>query len=52
MGRRIEQEDLTESIAEALQFISHQHPPDFVPALRRAHAAETHPPAKAAIEQY
>jgi fumarate hydratase, class I len=51
MGRRIEQEDLTASIAEALQFISHQHPPDFVRALRRAHAAETHAPAKAAIEQ-
>ena len=51
MARRIEQEDLAESIAEALQFISHHHPPDFVRALRRAHAAETHAPAKAAIEQ-
>jgi fumarate hydratase class I len=51
MGRRIEQEDLTASIAEALQFISHQHPPDFIRALRRAHAAETHAPARAAIEQ-
>lgn len=51
MGRRIDQEDLTASIAEALQFISHQHPPDFVRALRRAHAAETHAPARAAIEQ-
>ncbi len=51
MGRRIEQEDVAASIAEALQFISHQHPPDFVHALKRAHAAETHPPAKAAIEQ-
>jgi fumarate hydratase, class I len=51
MACHIEQEDLTQSIAEALQFISHQHPPDFVRALRRVHAAETHPPAKAAIEQ-
>ena len=51
MARRIEQEDLTASLAEALQFISHQHPPDFVRALRRAHAAETHLPAKAAMEQ-
>lgn len=51
MACRIEQEELTQSIAEALQFISHQHPPDFVRALRRVHAAETHPPAKAAIEQ-
>ena len=48
MGRRIEQEDLTESIAEALQYISHQHPPDFVLALRRGHAAERHPPASPA----
>lgn len=47
----IVQEDLTDSIAEALQFISHHHPPDFVRALRRAHAAETHAPARAAIEQ-
>ena len=52
MARRIEQEDLTASLAETLQFISHQHPPDFVRALRRAHAAETHAPAKAAMEQF
>ena len=51
MARRIDQEDLTDSLAEALQFVSHQHPPDFVRALRRAHAAETHAPAKGAIEQ-
>ena len=51
MARRIEQEDLTASLAETLQFISHQHPPDFVRALRRAHAAEIHAPAKAAMEQ-
>jgi fumarate hydratase class I len=49
--RVVYQEDLQQSIADALQFISHQHPPDFVRALRRAHAAETHAPAKAAIEQ-
>ncbi len=47
----IAQEDLACSIAEALQFVSHHHPADFVRALRRAHAAETHPPARAAIEQ-
>ncbi|MGH8845826.1 MAG: fumarate hydratase, partial [Polaromonas sp.] len=47
----ITQEDLVHSIADALQYISHYHPPDFVQALRRAHAAETHPPAKAAMEQ-
>jgi fumarate hydratase class I len=48
---RIDQEDVADSIAEALQFVSHHHPPDFVHALRRAHDAETHPPAKAAIAQ-
>jgi fumarate hydratase class I len=47
----IAQEDLTDSIARALQFVSHHHPPDFVRALRRAHAAETHAPARAAMEQ-
>jgi fumarate hydratase class I len=48
---RIAQEDLATSIAQALQFISHRHPPDFVRALRRAHAAETHAPARAAMGQ-
>ena len=48
---RIAQEDLVASIADALQFISHHHPPDFVRALRRAYDAETHAPARAAIEQ-
>lgn len=48
---RIAQEDLVTSIAQALQFISHRHPPDFVRALRRAHAAETHAPARAAMGQ-
>jgi len=47
----IVQEDLLQSVADALQFISHQHPADFVRALRRAHDAETHAPAKAAIAQ-
>lgn len=42
---------MADSIAEALQFVSHHHPPDFVRALRRAHEAETHAPAKAAIAQ-
>lgn len=48
---RIAQEDLAESLAEAFQFVSHHHPADFVRALRRALANETHPPARAAIEQ-
>lgn len=48
---RIAQEDLASSIAQALQAISYRHPPDFVRALRHAHAAETHPPARAALAQ-
>jgi fumarate hydratase class I len=51
MARRIDQDDVADSIAEALQFVSHQHPPDFVRALRRAHDVETHAAAKAAIAQ-
>ena len=48
---RIAQEDLIASLAQAFQFVSHHHPPDFVRALRRALATETHAPARAAIEQ-
>lgn len=48
---RIAQEDLVTSMAEAFQHISHHHPADYVLALKRAFAAETHPPARAAIEQ-
>ncbi|HEX2013103.1 MAG TPA: fumarate hydratase [Roseateles sp.] len=51
MARQIAQEDLEDGIAAALQFISHHHPADFVRALRRAHDAETHAPAKAAMAQ-
>lgn len=51
MTTRIAQEDLVQSLAEAFQFISHHHPPDFVRALRRARDTETHPPARAALEQ-
>ena len=48
---RIAQEDLKDSLFEALQFISHHHPVDFLRALRRAWEVETHLPARAAIEQ-
>lgn len=48
---RIAQEDLADSLADAFQFVSHHHPPDFVRALRRALSNEAHPPARAAIEQ-
>ncbi len=48
---QIAQEDLVVSLADAFQYVSHHHPPDFVRALRRAWEAETHPPARAALEQ-
>lgn len=48
---RIAQEDLVSSLAQAFQHISHHHPADYVQALKRALVAETHPPARAAIEQ-
>lgn len=51
MARSVAQEVVVESIASALQYISHTHPPDFVRALRRAHDAETSAPAKAAMSQ-
>lgn len=48
---RIAQEDLEISLTRAFQHISHHHPADYVQALKRALAAEDHPPARAAIEQ-
>jgi len=38
---RIAQEDLATSIAQALQLASYRHPPDFVRAMRQAHASPT-----------
>lgn len=51
MTRYIAQEDLTDSVFEALQFVSHHHPADFVRAMRRAYDAEPEGPAKTAIAQ-
>ncbi len=47
----IKQEDLVQSIADALQFISYYHPADFVRALGRAWEREQSPAAKDAIAQ-
>ena len=44
-------EDLADSIADALQFISYYHPSDFIEALKGAHHAEEGPAAKNAILQ-
>src|SRR5713226_3201868 len=47
----IRQADLTQSIADALQFISYYHPADYIRALGRAYELEESPAAKDAIAQ-
>src|SRR6187401_1275433 len=47
----IKQEDLTESVAAALQYISYYHPVDYIQHLARAYEAEQSPAAKDAIAQ-
>ncbi|MGH7117694.1 MAG: fumarate hydratase [Acetobacteraceae bacterium] len=47
----IRQEDLITSIADALQYISYYHPPDFIRAMREAWEREQSPAAKDAIAQ-
>src|SRR5689334_18062289 len=47
----IAQEDLIQSVADALQFISYYHPADFISALGAAYAREESDAAKDAIAQ-
>jgi fumarate hydratase class I len=47
----IEQADLIQSVADALQFISYYHPLDYIEALGEAYQAEQSPAAKDAIAQ-
>ena len=47
----IRQEDLIESIAGALQYISYYHPTDYIAHLARAYEREKSPAAKDAIAQ-
>ena len=47
----IKQDDLIESIAAALQYISYYHPADYIAHLARAYTAEQSPAAKDAIAQ-
>ena len=47
----IREDDLRQSIADALQFISYYHPPDFIRHLVAAHAREESAPARAAMAQ-
>jgi fumarate hydratase class I len=51
MTTAIKQDDLIESIAAALQYISYYHPADFIRHLARAWEREQSPAAKDAIEQ-
>ena len=47
----IKEEDLIESVADALQYISYYHPMDYIKALGEAYKAEAGPAAKDAIAQ-
>ena len=47
----IREDDLIESVADALQFISYYHPMDYIRALGAAYEAEQGPAAKDAIAQ-
>ncbi len=47
----IKQDDVIQSVADALQFISYYHPVDFIRAMRGAWEAEESPAAKAALTQ-
>ena len=47
----IKQQDLIDSVADALQFISYYHPLDFVQAVHRAWERELNPAAKDAMAQ-
>ena len=47
----IREEDLIESVADALQYISYYHPLDYITALGAAYEAEQGPAAKDAIAQ-
>jgi fumarate hydratase class I len=51
MATSISQDDLIDSIAAALQYISYYHPADYIQHLARAYAAEQSPAAKDAIAQ-
>ncbi|PPC89759.1 MAG: fumarate hydratase [Methylobacter sp.] len=47
----IRQDDVIQSVADALQFISYYHPLDFIKALHQAYLKEQSQPAKDAIAQ-
>ena len=47
----VRQDDVVDSVAEALQYISHYHPADFIKALGEAYEREESPAAKDAMAQ-
>ena len=47
----IRQDDLIQSVADALQFISYYHPKDFIDSLNQAYEREESPAAKDAMAQ-
>ncbi|MFO8046074.1 MAG: fumarate hydratase [Halomonas sp.] len=47
----IHQDDLIQSVADALQYISYYHPKDFIDAMAQAYEREENPAAKDAIAQ-
>jgi len=47
----IRQDDVIQSVADALQYISYYHSPDFIQAMARAYESEASPAAKDAIKQ-
>jgi len=51
MATLIRQDDLIESVADALQFISYYHPVDFIQAVNEAYEREANPAAKDAMAQ-
>ena len=51
MTTRIQQNDLIESVAAALQYISYYHPADYIVHLARAYEREQSPAAKDAMAQ-
>jgi fumarate hydratase class I len=51
MTTTLRQNDLIESIAAALQYISYYHPADYIQHLAKAYAIETSPAARDAIAQ-
>ena len=51
MSTTIRQQDLIDSVAAALQYISYYHPADYIAHLARAYESEQSPAAKDAIAQ-